>query len=115
MSKSSVVFFSFEGERMCFMHVLLNAIDLHEKGVRSRLVLEGASTKFVKELIEEGNPVFKKVMDLDLIDSVCKACANQMGVLDYIIEKTDLTLNGEMGGHPPMATYILEGYEVIVM
>ena len=115
MDKKKIVFFAFQKEKMCFMHVLLNALDLHEKGVETKIVIEGASTLLIKELIEEDNKPLKKVMELKLIDSVCKACANQMGALEYIRDHTDLVLNGDMNGHPPMADYTKEGYEIIVL
>ncbi len=108
-----IVFFSFNESKMCFMHVLLNLLDMNEKGIDARLVMEGASTKLAKDLSEEENPLFKKVVEKGLLDSICKACANQMGVLDYIENETDLPLNGDMEGHPPMEPYIKEDYSVI--
>lgn len=110
-----IVFFAFQGEKMCFSHILFNAIDLHEKSINCRIVIEGKATALVKELMQEENPLFAKVLKLNLIDSVCKACANQMGVLEYIEKETDLTLNGDLLGHPPMAPYIEEGFEIITL
>ena len=37
MSKTAL--FAFNGEPMCFMHVLLNAWDLHERGETVRVVV----------------------------------------------------------------------------
>ena len=110
-----VVFFTFMKEKMCFMHVLYNAIDFHEKGHTVKIVIEGASTALVQPLIEENNLMFKKVMELGLIDSVCKVCAVQMQAFDYISEHTDLYLEDEMFGHPPMEPYVKEGYQVITL
>ena len=110
-----VVFFAFQGEPMCFTHILINAIDMHEKGIKTAIVIEGKATALVKKNIESGNPHFKKVMELGLIDSVCKACSNQMGVLEYIQDETDLVLNGDLNGHPPMEPYIRDGYEIITL
>lgn len=115
MENKKVVFFSFQDNEMCFMHILLNLLDLNERGIEAKLVMEGASTRLIRTLIEEDNNVFKKVMKLGLIDSVCKACANQMGVLEYVSEETDLSINGDMNGHPPVGPYVEEGYEVIAL
>ena len=107
--------FAFNGELMCFVHVLLNALDMKEKGYEVKIVIEGSATKLVPELAGEGNPMsslYKKAMDLDLIDGACKACSNKMGVLDEI-EKRGLRLLDDMSGHPGMAKYRDEGFEVI--
>lgn len=110
-----VVFFAFQKDKMCFMHILYNILDLHEKGHQAKLVIEGASTALVEPLIKENNQLFKKVMELDLIDSVCKVCAFQMEAFDYISKNTDLKLEDEMLGHPPMEPYIDAGYQVITL
>lgn len=110
-----LVFFTFMKEKMCFMHVLYNVIDFHEKGHVAKIVIEGASTALIEPLIEENNLMFKKVMDLGLIDSVCKVCAVQMSAFEYVNEKTDLKLVDEMLGHPPMEPYIKEGFQVITL
>ncbi|NLB89789.1 MAG: cytoplasmic protein [Clostridiales bacterium] len=109
------VFYAFQGEKMCFLHLLFNALDLHEKGFETKIVIEGKSTALVKSLIEERNPLFEKVWAAGLIDSVCKACANQMGVLTFFETETDLPINGDLIGHPPMAPYIAKGYQVITL
>lgn len=110
-----VVFFAFQGEKMCFTHILLNAIDLHEKGVDTHIVIEGKATALIPILVEENNPLFQKVVDLGLIDSVCRACSYQMKVLPFIETKTQLPLNGELEGHPPMAPYVTAGFSVITL
>ena len=110
-----VVFFAFQGEKMCFVHLLLNAVDMYEKGMDTRIVIEGKATKLIPIMIEEENPLFQKVLDLGLIDSVCRACSLQMDVLEFIETKTELPLNGELKGHPPMAPYFNEGYELIIL
>ncbi|SHH69102.1 hypothetical protein SAMN02745245_01947 [Anaerosphaera aminiphila DSM 21120] len=110
-----VVFFAFQGEEMCFMHILFNAIDMHKKGIETKIVIEGKATALIKIMIEKENKLFKEVVELDLIDSVCKACSNQMGVLDFIKDNTNLPLNGDLLGHPPMAPYVQDGYEIITL
>ena len=110
-----LVFFAFEGEKMCFTHLLINAIDMHEKGMDVKIVIEGKATKLTKEFLEEGNSVLKKTIDLGIIDSVCKACSNQMGVLEYFEENTDFVINGDLNGHPPMEPFIKNGYELVIM
>ncbi len=47
-----------------------------------------------------------------LVDGVCKACSNKLGTLEAAKEQ-DLTLLDEMSGHPSMARYRDEGFEII--
>ncbi|MBW1838167.1 MAG: DsrE family protein [Deltaproteobacteria bacterium] len=109
------VLFAFNGELMCFVHVLLNAIDMNEKGYEVKIVIEGSATKLVAELAKEGSPMstlYKKVKSLDLIDGACKACSNKMGTLEAV-RAEGLKLLDDMNGHPGMAYYMEQGFEVI--
>ena len=109
-----IVFFAFKGEEMCFAHLLLNAIDLHEKGIEAKIVIEGEAVKLIEPLIEKENKMFKKALELGLIHSICKACSAKLGVLEYN-EKSGIPINGDMNGHPPMHPFLDEGYEVITL
>ncbi|MBW1860016.1 MAG: DsrE family protein [Deltaproteobacteria bacterium] len=107
--------FAYNGEFMCFIHVLLNALDMHDRGYDVKIVIEGAATKLVPELAQESNPMFRlyeKARGLDLIDGACKACSNKMGVIEEV-KAQGLRLLDEMSGHPSMARYIEEGFEII--
>jgi hypothetical protein len=110
-----VALFAFNGEIMCFVHVLLTAVDMHERGYDAKIVIEGAATKLVPELVKEENPLhglYEKAKGFHLIDGACKACSNKMGVLKEI-EAEGLRFLDEMSGHPSMARYMEEGFEVI--
>ena len=110
-----VALFAFNGELMCFIHVLLNALEMKTKGYEVKVVIEGSATRLIPEIAKEGNPMhqfYKKAKALDLIDGACKACSNKMGVLEEI-KLEGLTLLDDMSGHPGMAYYMEQGYEVI--
>ncbi len=110
-----LVLFAFNGDMMCFIHVLQNALDMADRGYEVKIVIEGAATKLVPELAKADNPMFKlfkKTRDLGLVEGVCKACSNKMGVLDAV-KAEGLTLLGDMSGHPAMGEYIDKGYEII--
>ncbi len=108
------VFFAFKGDIMCFNHVLINAIEMHSKGVKAIIVLEGEAVKVIKELDEADHPVYQHVRELGLFDSVCKACSIKMGVYEY--NKTcGIPFNDELNGHPSMLKYLNEGYEMITL
>jgi hypothetical protein len=108
------VFYAFKGDAMCFMHVLLNALDMESKGMTAKIVIEGEAVVLVKKMIESGNPLFKETIAKGLIDCICKACSAKMGVLEYN-ENCGIPLNGDMSGHPPMAAYARDGFEIITL
>ena len=126
MSKFAI--FAFNGDPMCFIHVLLNALDLKDKGHDVAVVVEGSSVKLVGPLsggpgledLKAAKPAmfdllktnFGKVRDAGLVDAVCRACSKQLGVLDSV-EASGLPLSGDMSGHPAMASYIAEGFSII--
>jgi hypothetical protein len=110
-----VALFAFNGEFMCFVHVLLNALDLKEKGDDVRIVVEGSATKLIPEMAEEGNPMFnlyRKAKEQNLVDGVCRACSSKMDVTKAV-EAEGLPFLDEMAGHPSMARYLNNGFQVI--
>jgi len=109
------VLVAFNGDPMCFVHVLLNALDMEEKGYEVKVVIEGSATKTVNELAAEGKPfseLYSKVRAKGMIDCVCRACAAKMGALQGV-EAQGLPLCDEMKGHPSLAKYMEQGYEVM--
>lgn len=114
---NKIVIFAFRGELMCFIHVLLNAINLNEKGIEAKIVIEGEATKLIPELLSEKSPLhnlFKKAYESNLIAGVCKACAQKMGTLEVAI-KEGFTILEDMYGHAGMAPFIKQGYSVITL
>ncbi len=111
---SKFVIFAFNGNDMCFVHVLLNALDMNSKGLETKIVIEGEAVKLVKEMEESGNPLYKKAKEKGLIDCICKACSAKMGVLEYN-STTGIPLGDDMNGHPSMEAYIAKGYKVVTL
>lgn len=110
-----VALFPFNGELMCFVHVLLNALDMKERGYEVGIVIEGAATTLVPKLAEASNPMhglYRQAREAGLIFGVCKACSAKLGVLDGV-EAEGLPLLGDMKGHPSMAGYQEQGYQII--
>ena len=110
-----IALFAFNGDFMCFIHVLLNALDMKERGYDVKIVIEGSATKLIPELAKEGNPMYKlyrKVRELDLIDGACQACSHKMGTLEAVKAEGGRLL-GDMKGHPGIARYREEGFDVI--
>jgi hypothetical protein len=110
-----IALFAFNGDPVCFVHVLLNALDMNEKGYVAKIIIEGSATKLVKPLAEPDNPLHKyweKAKGLNLVEGVCKACASKMGTLKQA-ESQGLTLLDDMSVHPSMTRYIDAGFEII--
>ena len=109
------VLFAFRGDPLCFVHVLLNSLDMKKRGQEGLIVLEGESVKLVGPMSEEGhflNPLYKKAREAGLIYGACKACATKLEALGPI-EKEGIALVGDMANHPAMGEFIEKGYQVI--
>ncbi len=110
-----VVLFSFNGEGMCFVHVLLNALDMHERGFEVKVVVEGASVRVIPELARREHPMhelYDRVKTQGLFAGVCRGCAAKLQVLEAV-EKEGLPLIADMSGHVSMGRYVEEGWQVI--
>jgi len=110
-----VALFAFNGELMCFVHVLLNALEMKAKGYEVKIIIEGSATGLIPEIAKKGNPMhqlYNEAKTLDLIDGACKACSSKMGVIEGI-KAEGMELLGDMSGHPGMAHYMEQGYEII--
>jgi hypothetical protein len=109
------IFFAFRGDPMCFVHVLLNSLDLHKKGMGGKIILEGEAVKLVPEMLKPKhflNKLYTRVKAENLIIGACRACSTKLEVRD-IIESEDIPLIGEMTGHPAMSDYIEQGYTIL--
>ena len=78
------LFYAMEGKKMCFQHVLMNALDLKAAGHEVKIVFEGEAVKLPPVLAEEGNALYKRALDGGLIAGVCYACAHMLGVKEEI-------------------------------
>lgn len=102
---------------MCFIHVLLNAIDLHERGREGQIVIEGEAVKLVPEMGEPAHFLwaqYQKAKELGLIAGVCRACSTKLGVVEAV-ENEGLPLLDDMFGHPSMGAFLEKGYRVITV
>ncbi|MFO7885768.1 MAG: DsrE family protein [Desulfobacteraceae bacterium] len=109
------VLFVFNGDPMCFIHVLLNVLDMTAKGHEAGIVMEGASVKLIPDLEKEDNPLktlWQKVNDQNLVYGVCKACSHKLGTLESARDQ-NLVLLDDMSGHPSMSGYMEKGFEII--
>ncbi len=116
-SRKKIAIFAFNGDPMCFIHVLINTIEFQARGHDIKLIIEGSATALIGKLNESNNPLHQhyiKVKEMGLIDCVCKACATKSGTIEEA-KKQNLNLCDELFGHPSMARYVEKGYEIIAI
>jgi hypothetical protein len=110
-----VALFVFNGDPVCFIHVLLNGLDMKEKGMDGRIIVEGAATALLPKLAKPENPLNKlweKAKSMGIVEGVCKGCAHKTGTVDEAV-KQGLALLDDMDGHPSISRYMEEGFEII--
>lgn len=113
--QKKIILVAFQGQPMCFVHVLLNGLDLQAKGHQCKIIIEGEATKLIPDISQAGhflNDLYRQMLDQALLEGVCRACSSKMQVLEYI-KNEGFPLLDDMSGHPGMAKYIEQGYEII--
>jgi len=112
-----IAVFAFSGEPASFAHAMLTAMDMKDRGYDVKVVVEGEATKLLSLLRNETKPfadVYRRFRDRGLISCVCRACATRNGVVPVVIEQ-NLKLADDAKGHPAMAAYMEQGYEVVTL
>ncbi|MFH1035627.1 MAG: cytoplasmic protein [Pseudomonadota bacterium] len=110
-----VALFAFNGEMTCFVHALLNALDLRAQGHEVALVVEGTATQLAPRFGGGQGPfagLFEKVRQQGLLAGICRACAVKMDTLAEV-ERLGLPVLDDMSGHAGMAPFIQRGFEII--
>lgn len=113
--KQKTVLFAFRGDPLCFVHVLLNGLDLHQKGQEGKIVLEGESVTLVEKMSQPGHflsELYRKAESAGIIYGACKACSAKLKATEAV-ETAGIPLIGDMSGHPAMSQFLAEGYAVI--
>ena len=113
--KQKTILFAFRGDPLCFVHVLLNGLDLHQNGQQGKIVLEGESVTLVEKMSQPGHflsDLYQKAMSAGIIHGACKACSAKLKATEAV-EKAGIPLIGDMSGHPAMSQFLAQGYQVI--
>jgi len=107
--------FAFRGDPLCFIHVLLNGLDLHERGLGGDIVVEGDAVTLIPEMAVSGHflhSAYIRAREAKIIHGACRACSNKLGVAAEI-EREGIPLVGDMANHPSMGGFIEKGYDII--
>ncbi len=109
------VFFAFRDNPLCFIHVLLNALDMAQRGLEGKIVLEGEAVTLVPVMADPSHflhALYAKAKAQGLILGACKACSAKLKVTEAVT-KENIPLIGELAGHPAMADFIDQGYTIL--
>ncbi|MCU0580129.1 MAG: cytoplasmic protein [Desulfobacterota bacterium] len=112
-----IAFFAFKGDPLCFIHVLLNALDIQARGGEAKIIFEGEATRLIAALKGDKPPwigLFIEAKSKGLMEGACRACSTKMGVL-MEVEDAGIPFLDEMSGHPGMARYLDQGFQIITM
>jgi len=112
---NKTVFFAFRDNPLCFIHVLLNSLDMAQKGMEGKIVLEGQSVTLVPVMAEPSHflhQLYTKAKTQGLIVGACRACSTKLNVVEAVNQE-NIPLIGELAGHPAMSAYIEQGYTVL--
>ena len=112
---NKILLYPFREDPLCFVHVLLNALNMHSKGMGGLIVLEGGSVTLVQTMADPGHflhQLYRQAREKDLILGACRACATKLKAVEAI-QKENIPLIGDMSGHPAMSDYIEQGYTIL--
>lgn len=107
-----MLFYGMTGEKMCFLHIILNGLDLYDGGAEVKIIFEGASVKLVSVFEQEKNPLYLKAKEKGLFAGVCMVCSKTLNVYEANLT-SGLSMLSDMSGHAGMRSYIENGYRVV--
>lgn len=107
--------FIFTDRADTFAHAVLNALDMFERDMDVRVVLDGRATRVLKKAGKASDPVgflLSEALGASLVDCVCQSCADRYRTLDAAVQM-NLPLTEPAQGHPSIADYLAQGYEIL--
>jgi intracellular sulfur oxidation DsrE/DsrF family protein len=108
------LFVLFNQDKGIFTHILLNILDLADKGYPVGIIFESAACKLISEYEHKNYEKYEELKRRKLVFAVCEVCAKNMGALESA-KRQDLPINGEMYGHPPLSSWIKLDYHVMLI
>ncbi len=94
-------------------NALETAKELHEADDTVTLVFDGAGTKWIDELAQEGHLLHRQFMAVRAtIAGACRYCAAAFGATEGV-RAAGVPLLGEYEGHPSIRKLVTQGYQVI--
>lgn len=116
-----LLFAVFSEEACRQRHAFLYAIDLAKKGHEAKLLIEGPATRMFVDCLgkDEGfDQLYHEAKELGLIAGVCKTAAGGCRTPDQnvteVVRAEGLPLRDDCQQHAGIASFVDQGYEIVV-
>ena len=99
------------------LHALLYAKELKESGADVVLIFDGAGTTWAEKLQDPQHklhPMYESLKKDGVVQIVCDFCSGAFKVKGKI-KDPQLTLTSEYQGHPSVAKWTKQGYQLIIL
>jgi len=101
------------------VHALLYSKELKEHGHDVLLVFDGAGTEWVEEWTNSESqnklkPMYEELRKTGITQVICDFCANAFQVKENL-KTQGQTLTSEYQGHPSIAKWVDQGYQLVVL
>ena len=94
-------------------NALTTAREFQEAGDETKLIFDGAGTKWVAELSNPEHKYHRALDEVrDSVEGACAYCSKAFGVKDQV-EAANVPLLDDFSGHPSLRSLISDGYQVI--
>lgn len=101
------------------VHAFLYAKELKEHGHEVVLIFDGAGTEWAEELSNPDSqsqlkPMYEQLKQAGIVEIVCDFCAGAFQVKERLAQR-QVPMTAEYAGHPSIAKWVDQGYELIVL
>ncbi|MBI3011576.1 MAG: DsrE family protein, partial [Candidatus Omnitrophica bacterium] len=101
------------------VHAFLYAKELKEHGHEVVLIFDGAGTEWADELTNPESqsklkPMYEQLKQAAIVEIVCDFCAGAFGVKERLVQR-QLPLTTEYAGHPSIAKWADQGYQLLIL
>ena len=101
------------------VHALLYSTELKEDGYEVVLIFDGAGTEWAEEFTnpESTNkliPMYESFRKLGVSEVICDFCAGAFDVKEQL-KARQCPLTGGYKGHPSIAEWVKQGYQLIIL
>ena len=99
------------------LHAMLYAKELKEKGHPVVLIFDGAGTEWAEALEHPDNklhPIYEQLKQSGITEIVCDFCSTAFKVKPAL-EKVGAHFDNAYNGHPSIAKWVNQGYQLLVL
>ncbi|MBI2104392.1 MAG: DsrE family protein [Candidatus Omnitrophica bacterium] len=101
------------------VHAFLYAKELKEHGHKVVLIFDGAGTEWAEELSNPESqsqlkPMYDQLKQAGIVEIVCDFCAGAFAVKERLAQR-QVPMTAEYAGHPSIAKWADEGYQLVVL